>query len=133
VTAEAGVFLEPVARRDVPRAVAEQAAQVTNLFLEGRRRRVRIVFGLEQQRMAALRADVFVAAVAIRELLVIVLAEKARQRVPHARDRAILRQIRSATPAVAAFAGGLLEHVVIDVMAPQETRQFCQSFHKHAL
>jgi hypothetical protein len=122
--AETRILLESVARRDVTRTVSEHAAQVTHFFLERRRRRVRIVLGLEQQRMAALRADVFVAAVAIGELLVVVLAEEARQRMPHARERSILGQIIRATAAVAAFAVRLLEGVVVDVMAPKETRQF---------
>jgi hypothetical protein len=122
VTAEAGVFLEAVARRDVARAVAEQAAEVAHLLLERRRRRIRIVLRLEQQRMPALRADVFMTAVAIGELLVVVLAEEARQRVTHAGDRSIFGQVFGAAAAPPRPPLGLLEDVVVDVMAPKETR-----------
>jgi len=124
VTAEARVLLESVAHRDVARAVAEEAAEVAHFLLERRRRRIRIVLGLEQQRMPALRAHVFVTAVAIGELLVIVLAEEARQRVTHARDRSVFGQVFGSAAASPRRSFGLLEDVVVDVMAPQETRQF---------
>jgi len=124
VTAEAGVLLESVARRDVSRAVTEETAEVAHLLLERRRRRIRIVLRIEQQRMPALRADVFVTAVAIGELLVIVLAEEARERVTHARDRSVFGQVFGSAAASPRRPFGLLEDVVVDVMAPQETRQF---------
>jgi hypothetical protein len=121
VPAETRIFQEAVARRDVTRAMTEQAAQVAHLFLERRRRRVGIVLRIEQQRMTALRAHVFMAPVAIGELLVIVLAEKARQRVPHARQRSIFRKIFG--PAAALPPGiRLLENMIVDVMSPQEAR-----------
>jgi hypothetical protein len=123
MSAEARVLLEPVARCDVADAVAEQPAQVAHFLLEGRRRRVRIVLGVEEQRMPALRAHVFMTAVAIGQLLVVVLAEETRQRMPHARDRSIFRQVFGAAPAPPVAAARLLEDVVVDVMAPQETRQ----------
>jgi hypothetical protein len=82
------------------------------------------VLGIEQQRMPALRADVLVAAVAIGELLVVMLAEKTRQRVTNTGDRSILSQVFGSTPAPPVVAARLLEDVVVDVMAPQETRQF---------
>ena len=100
VAAEARVFLEPVARRDVTDAVAEQPAEVAHLFLEGWRRRIRIVFGVEEQRMPALRADIFVTAVAIGEFLVVVLAEKTRQGVTNSCDRSIFGKVLG--PATAA-------------------------------
>jgi hypothetical protein len=124
VTAEAGVLLESVAHRDVARTVAEEAAQVAHLLLERRRRRIRIVLRLEQQRMPALRAHVFVTAVAIGELLVVVLAEEARQRVTHASDRSVFRQVLESAAASPRRSLDLLEDVIVDVMAPQETRQF---------
>jgi len=122
--AEARVLLEPVARRDVARAMAEQAAEVAHLLLERRRRRIRIVLRLEQQRVPALRADVFMTAVAIGELLVVVLAEEARQRVTNACDGPVFSQIFRSAPAAPRVTLGLLEDVIVDVMAPQETRQF---------
>lgn len=79
------------------------------------------MFGLEHQRMPALRAHVFVAAVAIGELFVIVLAEKARQRMTHARERPVFGEIRGSTPALPAVVRGLFEDVVVDAMPPQET------------
>ena len=78
---------------------------------------------VEQQRMAALRADVFMAAVAIGKLLVIVLPEKTRQCMADAGDRAILGEVIGAASTLAPVAGRLLEHVVVDVMAPEKTRQ----------
>jgi hypothetical protein len=124
MTAEAGVLLESVARRDVARAMSEQTAEVADLLLEGRRRRIRIALRIEQQRMPALRADVFVTAVAIGELLVIVLAEKTRQRVTNAGDRAIFGEVFGSATAAPPVTACLLEDVVVNVMAPQETRHF---------
>jgi hypothetical protein len=108
--------------------VPEQAAQVSHLFLEGRRGCIRIALRIEQQRMAALRADVFVAAVAIGELLVMVFAEKTRQRVTHVRQRSVFSKIVGAAAAFPS-ARRLLEDVVVDVMSPQKTRQPSQSVH----
>lgn len=124
MTAEARVLLEPVACRDVSCAVPEHTAQVAHLLLERRRRRVWVLPGVEEERMPALRAHVFMTAVAIGELLVVVLAQETRQRVTHARDRSIFRQVSGAAPAPPVVAARLLEDVVVDVMAPQETRQF---------
>ena len=125
VAAEACVFLEAVARRHVSYAVAEQPAQVAHLLLERGGRRIGIVLRVEQQRMAALRADVFVAAVAIGELLVVVLAEEARQRVPHPRDRSVFGQVIGCRTGTAGRSvPRLLEDVVVDVMAPERARQF---------
>jgi hypothetical protein len=84
--------------------------------------------------MAALHADVFVAAVAIGELLVLVFAEEARQRVPHARDRAIFRQVAGAAPAPPVIVGRGFEHVVVDPMSPHRARESPQQrSHKHSL
>ena len=124
VAAEARVLLEAIAGCDVANAMPDKTAQVAHLLLERRRRRIRIVLGIEQQGMSALRADVFVTAVAIGELLVVMLAEKTRQRVTNARDRSILGQVFGSAPAPPVVAARLLEHVVVDVMAPEETRQF---------
>ena len=124
VTAEARVLLESVARRDVARAMAEQAAQVAHFFLEGRRRRIGIVLGVEEERMAALRADVFVTAVAIGELFVVVLAEKARERVTNAGRRSIFRQVLGSASTPPSRTISLLEDVIVDVMPPHEARQF---------
>jgi hypothetical protein len=121
MTAEAGVLLESVAHRDVSRAVTEETAEVAHLLLERRQRPIRVVLGVEQQRMPTLSADVFMTAVAIGELLVIVLAEEARQRVTHARDRSVFRQVFGSAAASPRRSFGLLEDVVVDVMAPQET------------
>ena len=74
--------------------------------------------------MSALGADVFVTAVAIGELLVIVLAEETRQRVTNACDGTVFREVFGSAPAPSRVTACLLEDVVVDVMAPQETRQF---------
>ena len=121
--AEARIFLEAVAGRDVAHAMAEQAAKVANLLLERRPRGIRILVRVEQQRMPALRANVFMASIAIGQLLVVVLAEEARQRVPHARQRTIFRKILGSAAAPPLHPVGLLEDVVIDVMSPNEARQ----------
>lgn len=75
--AKARILVEAVAGGNVTGMMPEQSAQVAHLLFERRRRRIRIALGVEQQRVAALCAHVFVAAVAIGELLVSVLAEKA--------------------------------------------------------
>ena len=79
---------------------------------------------IEQERMPALRAHIFMTAVAIGELFVIVLAEKTRQRVTNTRDRTILGQVIGATAAPPPVTVSVFEDVVVDVMAPKETRQF---------
>ena len=116
--AEARVFLEPVAGGDVADAVAEQSAEIADLLLEGRGVSVGIVALRKQQRVPALRADVFVTAVAIGKLLVVMLAEEARERVPHSCNRTILGEV--VAPATAPpFAGvRLFERVVVDVVSP---------------
>jgi len=114
--------------------MAEQAAQVAHLLLERRRRRIRIVFGVEEQRMPALRADIFVTAVAIGEFLVVVVAEKTRQGVTNVRDRTILGEVLGPATAAPPFSIRLLEDVIVDVMAPEETRQLSQlSLHMSSL
>ena len=75
--------------------MAKQPAQVADLLPEGGGRGVGIMLLFKEQRVAALRADVFVAPVAIGELLVVMLAEKARQRVAHARDGQVFAQVIS--------------------------------------
>jgi len=124
--AETRILFESVARRHVPHAVAEQSAEVSDLLLERRCRRVRIVRGVEQEGMPALRAHVFVAPVAVGELLVIVLPEKARQRMTDARSRPVFRQIVRSTPAPPPLALSPFESMVINVMSPNEARQLGQ-------
>jgi hypothetical protein len=74
--------------------------------------------------MPALRADILMAAVAVGELLVVVLAEKARERVPYTRDRPIFSEVGSPATAPPPFPTGSPEEVIVDVMAPEKTRQF---------
>jgi hypothetical protein len=121
------VLLETVTGRDVTNAMAKETAQIPNLLLEPRRGAIRVVCGIEQQRMPALRADIFVTAVPIGELFVIVLAEEARQGVPDPCRRPILSQVIGSTPAPPVVAPCLLEDMVIDVMPPQRARQFRQT------
>lgn len=75
---------------------------------------------VEQQRMAALCAHIFMAPVAIGELFVIVLAQETRQRVTNVRDRAIFGKVLGAAPARALLTRRVLEQMVIDVVAPDE-------------
>ena len=124
--AKARELLVAISRRDVTHAMPEQAAQVANFFLEGRRRTIWIVLGCEQQRMPAPRAYVLVAPIAFGELLVVMLAEKARQRMPDARDRAVLSEVITAAPAPPVAIRRRLEDVVVDVMSPHRARDFSQ-------
>lgn len=105
----------------MPHVVPEQPAQVTHFLPEGGGRGIWIVLGVEQQRVAAPGAHVFVAAVAVGEFLVVVLAEEARQRMPHPGDRAVFGQVVTAAPAPPVAAIRALEGVIVDVMAPEET------------
>jgi hypothetical protein len=122
--AEAGIFLEPISRRHMADSMSEQPAQVADLLLERRRGRIRVVLRVEQQWVAALAADVFMTPVAVGELLVIVLAEEAREGMPHSGGRSVLGEVIGAAPALPSLSFGVLEDMVIDVMAPEETRQF---------
>jgi hypothetical protein len=76
VATETGVFLEAITSGDVAHLVSEHPTQVTDLLFERRRGRVRVVIGEEQQGVAAPGAHIFMAPVAIRELLVGMLAEE---------------------------------------------------------
>jgi hypothetical protein len=86
VATEAGVLFKSLARGHMAHAVTGQSAQVPDLFPERIRCRVGIVLCVEQQGMSALNTDVFVAAVTIGELFVMMLSEKARQRVTYVGD-----------------------------------------------
>ena len=72
--------------------------------------------------MPALGADIFVTAVAIGELLVVVLAEKARQGVTNVCDRTILGEVLRPASAAPPLSIRLLEGVIVDVMAPHRAR-----------
>jgi hypothetical protein len=125
MAAETGVFLIAVPRRDVLGAMPEKAAEVSHLLPEGGGGGVGIMRRLEQQRMSALHAHVFVAAVAISELLVLMRAEEAGECVPDSRGRQILAEVCRPAPA-APMTGGMLEHVIVDVMSPQRARELRQ-------
>ena len=75
--AKARELLVAITGGDVTNAMAKQPAEIAHFLLERRGRAIRIVVGVEQQRMSALRADVFMAPVAVGELLVVMLTEKA--------------------------------------------------------
>ena len=134
VSAEARILLEPVARRHVTDAVAEKSAEVADFLIEGWGRRpfrgafecggVGVVLGVEQQRMAALDAHVFVASVAFAQPFILMLAEETRQCVPHASNRTVLAKIFGPATAPAVTLGRLLENVIVDVMPPERARQF---------
>jgi|SRR5687767_14097461 len=123
VPAKTRELLVAVARGDVTHMMSKQAAQIAHFLLEGGGRPIRIVVGVEQQRMSALRADVFMTPIALGELLVMMLAEKARERVTHAGNRAIFGQVVAAAPAPPVAIGRRLEDVVVDVMPPQRARE----------
>jgi hypothetical protein len=119
------VFFIAVPRRHLLRAMAEQATEISDLFLEGGGRCMRIVRRFEQQRMPALQANVFVAAIAVAELFVLVRAQKAGKCVPNPRRREIFAEIRRPA-AAAAVAGRMLENVVVHMMSPHCAREFGQ-------
>src|SRR5262245_41276898 len=124
VAAEARILFQSIASRHVTDSVAEEPAEIPDLFLEVRSRGVGIALGVEQQRMPALRADIFVTAVAIDELFVVVLAEKARQRVTNAGNRSVFSEVLGTATAMPSLPIRVLEDVIVNVMAPDETRQF---------
>jgi hypothetical protein len=126
VAAKARVLLEAISRGHVPHAMAEQPAEVTHLLLERRRCSIGIVFGIEQERVAALHAHVFMAAVTLGEFLVLMFAEETRQGVPHARDRSIFREIVCAAPAPPLRAGCRFEPAIVDVVSPHRARELSQ-------
>lgn len=126
VPAEARILLEPVTRRHMTDAVAEEAAEVAHLLPERRRRAVGIVFGVEQERVPALDAHIFMAPVAVGQLFILMLAEEARQRVTDARDRSVLAQVSGPAPAPPVTARRPFEDVIVDVMSPERARQFGQ-------
>ncbi len=98
--------------------MAKQPAQVADLLPKGGGRGVGIMLLLKEQRVAALRADVFVTPIAVGELLVVVLAEEARQRMAHSRDGKVFAQVIGPTSAAPMIGIGLLEHVVVDMVSP---------------
>jgi hypothetical protein len=124
VPAEARILLEPVARRHVTDAVAEDAAQVAHLLLEEGRRAVGVVFGVEEQWMTTLNAHVFVASVAFGQPFILMLTEEARQCVPHASHRAVLAKILGPATAPPVTLSRLPEDVVVDMMPPERAGKF---------
>ena len=119
VTAVAGIFDEPLARRDRGHAMAEQPARVSNLLGEARGSREPVGPRREDQRVAAAHADVFVHAAAIREAHVGVMAEEARHCVPDVSPAAVLGQILDAAAAVSTLVSRSAEHIVVDDVAPE--------------
>ena len=84
--------------------------------------------------MPALPADILMAGVAIGELFVVVPAEETRERVTNPSNRSIFSEVLSPATAAPPFPIRLLEDVIVDVMAPEETRQLSQlSLHMSSL
>lgn len=123
VAAPAGVFRATVTRGDVMHVVAEQAAEVPRLLRE-RRAVIRIGVRAKQQRMAAPDAHVFAMPVALGEQVVGVHAQKAREGVPDARQRAALQDGLGAARALVAPCE---ERLVVHAMAEQPAAQVVQS------
>jgi hypothetical protein len=67
--------------------------------------------------VAALNADVFAAAITVRQRSVGVMTKKARQRMPHPRERAVTGEIPRSTAALTVHLGGA-QDVVVDMMPP---------------
>ena len=122
VAAAAGVLDASVARRDFGRAMTEHTTQVANFLAESGKGAIWIAAVTEDQRVAALHAHVFAAAIPIRERNVAVLAEKARQGMPHTGQRPV--PIEVLRPAPTAPRGQLRREVVIvDLMSPESTSE----------
>ena len=102
--------------------MTEEPAEVSHFLLERGRRRIRIAVGVEQQRMPALRAGIFVTAVPIGEFLVVVLAEETRQGVTNVCDRMIFGEVLGSATAAPPCSIRPLEDVIVDVMAPDRAR-----------
>ena len=99
MAAVARVLDQAVASRHGLDAVAEQPAEIPDLFLEVLLVPVRVLPVAKHQRVSALDTDVFTRSVAIGERLVLVMAQEARERVPHAGDAAGTAQVGLAASA----------------------------------
>jgi hypothetical protein len=101
--------------------MAEEPAQVADLLVEEHRLAIRIFLCPKEQRMPALHADVFRMLIAFDEFLVCVVAEKARQRVPHVGERAVLVEIGRAASTAPLVPGFLEKPVIVDFVTPDGT------------
>ena len=117
MTAEACIFSESVPQGDLADSMAEQAAQVTDLLPERRAPRIRIAVGLEQQRVTALRADVFMMPIAPGQWLVGVSTKEARQGVPDMSQRFVFTQVTRAATASTVLIRRGAEYMVVDMMS----------------
>jgi hypothetical protein len=124
--AEARILFVTISSRHVMHTMAEDAAQISHLLPECHGLGIWVMTFAKEQRVTALHADVFMAAVAIGQLLVMVLAEETRQGVPDVRDRAVFGQVARAAAAPPAIGVRCLEDVVVDVMSPHGARESSQ-------
>jgi hypothetical protein len=123
VAAVTGVLREAVAVGHVVDPMAEQPAEISHLFIEGRGCGVRVVSVGKEQRMAALETDVLVMRVAIDELGVGVMPEETREGMPDVRVRAVPGKVTRSALAEATVPGLAPEPVVVDLMAPDGAEQ----------
>jgi hypothetical protein len=114
--------LEPAgSNRDDMHAMTEQAAEISNPFVEPSLRRIRIVAVLEQQRVTTSQARIFRMSVAMAGAGVRVMLEEARQGVPDSHRPAIVAKESAAAPLAAAGAGS--ECLVVHDVAPERTSE----------
>jgi hypothetical protein len=126
VAAAARIFGESAATADYVDRVAGQAAKIAHPLGEGPGSGVRVRRALEQQRVAAADADVFVVAVSLGRALVRVVSEETRQRVADTRRTAVpAEKARIAAHAAArltlAAREGAVVHGVTEHLAHQAT------------
>jgi hypothetical protein len=121
MTTATGILSEPLPRGDGMDAVAEEIAEIPDLFFEQPLAGVRIFADLEQQGMAALPADVFVVAVPLRNACVCMTKDKTRHGMGN--TRLALIEIIDSAHAVARSSTHFKECKVVYAVSKQSTCQ----------
>ena len=99
MSAEAGVFDEPVAFGDGMHVMAEQTARVAHFLVERLALREPVVTGVEHEGMSAPDADILMMSLPRREPYVGVVAKEAGKRVADAGQGPVFCQVSAAAPA----------------------------------
>jgi hypothetical protein len=122
VTAVTGVLGKPIPRRHEMNPMPEKAAQVADPFSKTFSGHIRIVDGLEEQRVSALHASVLVMPMPARHPHVCMLSEEARQRMAHARVGPVSPEVQRAAAADRQLSNPLTEEAVVHVVTPERAR-----------
>jgi hypothetical protein len=118
VAASTRVLREAISGGHLRDAVSKYSAKVPHFLVELGGLGVRVAISGEEERMAALNADILVMAVALHQALIRVMAKEARERMTDPRRCVRPKVFRSTATGAARCFPGCGEDVVVDVVTP---------------